>query len=45
MSVGYSAAYWWGFTPWKRAGRESRASFDVMLQLEERERCADGTAR
>ena len=38
MSVGYSAAYWWGFTPWKKAGRESRASFDVMLELEERER-------
>ena len=31
MSVGYSAAYWWGITPWKKAGRESRASFDVML--------------
>jgi SAM-dependent methyltransferase len=38
MSVGYSAAYWWGFTPWKKAGRESRASFDVLLDREEAER-------
>ena len=32
MSVGYSAAYWWGITPWKKAGRRSRASFDVLLE-------------
>jgi SAM-dependent methyltransferase len=38
MSVGYSAAYWWGITPWRKAGRRSRASFDVMLDLEEGER-------
>lgn len=38
MSIGYSAAYWWGFTPWKKAGRESRASFDVLLHREEAER-------
>jgi cyclopropane fatty-acyl-phospholipid synthase-like methyltransferase len=38
MSVGYSAAYWWGMTPWTRAGRRSRASFDVLLDREEGER-------
>jgi SAM-dependent methyltransferase len=38
MGIGYSSAYYWGFTPWRKAGRESRASFDVMLDLEERER-------
>jgi SAM-dependent methyltransferase len=38
MSIGYSAAYWWGFNPWKKAGRESRASFDVLLDREEAER-------
>ncbi len=38
MSLRYAAAYWWGITPWEKAGRETRTSFDVMLDLEERER-------
>jgi hypothetical protein len=25
MGIGYTSAYYWGLTPWRKAGRESRA--------------------
>jgi SAM-dependent methyltransferase len=38
MSVRYATAYWWGITPWTKAGRQSTVSFDVLLDAEERGR-------
>lgn len=38
MSLRFNAAYRWGVTPWKKAGRESRASFDLLLDREEQDR-------
>jgi SAM-dependent methyltransferase len=38
MSTGYALAYRLGITPWERAGEAARASFDALLDREERER-------
>ena len=37
MSVGYAVAYRLGITPWESAGEAAQASFDALLDREERD--------